>query len=108
MGASKICLSSIVNRSVKLNGNGRSHRYRSSRRLVRNRQQAAVIRAVTGAKIYLDGTLPTLAAAATACGSNVHYVARRSPCSRARTAPCWIVLSAERCRSWRPPAKLSA
>jgi len=74
MGASKICLSSIVNLPVKLNGNGRSRRYHSSRRLFRNQQRAAVIRAVTGAKIYLDGTLPTLAAAAIASGSNAHYV----------------------------------
>ena len=74
MGASKICLSSIVDLPVKLNGNGRRHRYRSSRRHFRNQQRAAVIRGVTGAKLYLDGTLPTLATAATACGSNAHYV----------------------------------
>jgi hypothetical protein len=74
MGASKICLSSIVDLPVKLNGNGRRHRYRSPRRHFRNQQRAAVLRAVTAAKIYLDGTLPTLAAAAIACGSNVHYV----------------------------------
>ena len=67
-------LSSIVSRRIKLKGNGRPRRYRSSRRLVRNRQQAAVIRAVTAAKFRLDGTFPTLAAAATACGSNVRYV----------------------------------
>ena len=56
------------------NGSRRPHRRRSSRRHFRNGQQAAVIRAVTAAKLYLGGAVPTLAAAATACGSNVHYV----------------------------------
>jgi len=42
---------------------------------IRNRQRAAVVRAVTAARLYATGAAPTLAAAAIACGSNVAYVA---------------------------------
>ena len=52
----------------------RDHR-RSPRRHFRNRQRAAVVRAVTAARVYASGVAPTLAAAAIACGSNVAYVA---------------------------------
>jgi hypothetical protein len=33
-----------------------------------------VVRATTGARLYLDGAVPTLAAAAESCGSNVQYI----------------------------------
>ena len=54
----------------------RSHpaRYRSSRRHFRGHERAAVIRAMTAARLYMNKTVPTLAAAATACGSNPPYV----------------------------------
>jgi hypothetical protein len=48
--------------------------YRSSRRQFRGDQRRAVIRALTAARLYLSGAIPTLAAAAEACGSNVAYV----------------------------------
>jgi hypothetical protein len=56
-------------------GNGHRHRRRSPRRHFRNQQRTAVIRAVTAARLYASGAAPTLSAAATACGSNVHYIA---------------------------------
>src|SRR5215472_8808304 len=62
----------LAQRSSK--SNGRGHR-RSPRRHFRNRQRAAVVRAVTAARLYASGAVPTLAAAATACGSNAAYVA---------------------------------
>src|SRR6185436_1040173 len=53
----------------------RPHRpYRSSRRHFRGRKRAAVLRAMTAARLYLDQTAPTLAAAAVECGSNERYV----------------------------------
>jgi hypothetical protein len=52
-----------------------SVRHRQSpRRHFRNGHRAAVVRATTGARLYLDKQIPTLAAAAEACGSNVQYV----------------------------------
>jgi hypothetical protein len=52
----------------------RQSRHRSPRRHLRNGERAAVIRAMTAAKLYLDQTAPTVVFAATACGSNAHYV----------------------------------
>jgi hypothetical protein len=46
----------------------------SARRYFRNGHRAAVVRATTGARLYLDGRVPSLAAAAEACGSNIFYV----------------------------------
>jgi hypothetical protein len=54
-----------------------THRRRqraSARRHFRNGQCAAVLRALAGARLYLDKQAPTLIAAATSCGSNVQYV----------------------------------
>jgi hypothetical protein len=48
--------------------------YRSARRRVRNGCRAAVMRALSGARRYLNGEVPTLDAAAAWCGSNVTYV----------------------------------
>jgi hypothetical protein len=49
-------------------------RRQSARRHFRNGHRAAVIRAVTGARLYLDGKASSLAAAAEACGSCVQYI----------------------------------
>jgi uncharacterized membrane protein YecN with MAPEG domain len=51
----------------------RRHR-QSPRRHYKNGHRAAVVRAATAARLYLDGSVPSLAAAAEACGSNIHYV----------------------------------
>jgi hypothetical protein len=47
---------------------------RSPRCRFRNGQRAAVLRALTGARLYLNGEVPTLEAAAACCGSGVVYV----------------------------------
>jgi hypothetical protein len=49
-------------------------RRQSARRHFRNGHRAAVLRATTGARLYLDGQIPSLAAAAASCGSNVKYI----------------------------------
>jgi hypothetical protein len=49
-------------------------RRQSARRHFRNGRRAAVVRACTAARIYLDGKAPSLAVAAEACGSNIHYI----------------------------------
>jgi hypothetical protein len=49
-------------------------RHRSSRRHLRHGQRAAVVRAITAAKLYLDKSASTLAHAAECCGSCVPYV----------------------------------
>jgi hypothetical protein len=46
----------------------------SAGRHFRNGHRAAVVRAVTGARLYLDGRVSSLAAAAEACGSNINYI----------------------------------
>jgi hypothetical protein len=51
-----------------------SRRRQSARGHFRNGQRAAVVRAVTAARLYLSGAEPTLASAAVACGSGVVYV----------------------------------
>ena len=48
--------------------------HRSPRRQFRNGQRAAVLRAITAAKLYSTGAITSLAKAAQACGSNVNYV----------------------------------
>jgi hypothetical protein len=53
------------------------HRLRqrqSARRHFRHGKRAAATRAFTGARLYLNGAVPTLAAAADSAGSNVAYV----------------------------------
>jgi hypothetical protein len=53
------------------------HRLRqraSARRHFRHGWRAAVVRAFTGARLYLDKQVSTLAKAAESCGSNVQYV----------------------------------
>jgi hypothetical protein len=59
-----------------VNGSSRRQhcRYRSPRRHFRQRERAAVRRALTGASLYLDRKVPTLTAAAMACGSNAPYI----------------------------------
>ena len=49
-------------------------RRQSARRLVRNGQRAAALRAITAAKLYLNKSISTLDLAAASCGSNVPYV----------------------------------
>src|SRR5262245_62028339 len=54
-----------------------THRRRqraSARRQFRHGWRAAAVRAFTAAGLYLNEQVPTLAAAAERCGSNVHYV----------------------------------
>jgi len=46
----------------------------SARRHFRHGCRAAAVRAFTGAKLYLNNAVPTLEAAAEACGSNVAYI----------------------------------
>lgn len=53
---------------------GRSRQYRSSHRRFRNGQCAAVLRAATGGRLYLNKAVPTLAYAAECVGSNVAYI----------------------------------
>jgi hypothetical protein len=48
--------------------------YKSARRHFRHGRCAAVVRAITAARLYLKGEVPSLADAAEACGSNSHYV----------------------------------
>jgi hypothetical protein len=53
------------------------HRLRqrqSTRPRFRHGKCAAANRALTAARLYISNAIPTLAAAAEACGSNVHYV----------------------------------
>ena len=47
---------------------------RSRRRQIRNGQRAAVLRALTAAKLHASGAITSLAKAAESCGSNVNYV----------------------------------
>ena len=47
---------------------------RPHRRHFRGRERVAVKRAMTAARLYLNGTFKTLIEAATSCGSNIHYV----------------------------------
>ncbi len=54
--------------------NGTRRRRQSARRHFRSGQRAAALRALTGAKLYLSGTVSTLAAAAASCGSNIIYI----------------------------------
>ena len=61
---------SVVSRGPKV----QHRRYRSSRRRFRRGQSAAAVRAFTGAQLYVNAAVPTLEAAAMACGSNVAYV----------------------------------
>jgi hypothetical protein len=48
--------------------------YQSARRHFRHGKRAAVVRAFTAARLYINNAVPTLEAAAEACGSNVAYV----------------------------------
>jgi hypothetical protein len=50
-----------------------ARRHWSARRHFRNGRRAAVLRAITGAKLYLGKSTPTLADAAISTGSNVAY-----------------------------------
>jgi hypothetical protein len=52
----------------------KSKRRRSARRHFRHGHRAAVIRAITAAKLYIDEAIPNLTTAAECCGSNVVYV----------------------------------
>ena len=57
----------------------RRRRRQSARRHFRNGQRAAVTRAITAAKIYTAGSVPSLKSAAACCGSNIHYVRAAIP-----------------------------
>src|SRR5262245_29266741 len=59
----------------------------SSRRHFRHGCRAAAARAFTAARIYLDQSIPTLAAAAMHCGSNVPYVQAAILLIQDETAP---------------------
>jgi hypothetical protein len=50
------------------------HERRRINHQIRQGRRVAAVRAFTGATLYLNGFVPTLAAAAEACGSNVPYV----------------------------------
>jgi|AmaraimetFIIA100_FD_contig_71_2614661_length_769_multi_2_in_0_out_0_2 hypothetical protein len=63
----------FTHRGSKNNGGNRRH-YRSRGRRVRHGQQAAVVRALTAAKLYIDGAAPSFVAAAAMCGSCPQYV----------------------------------
>ena len=52
----------------------KAHPYRRRGRRFRHGQRAAALRAQTGARLYLQGAVPSLVAAAEACGSNPRYV----------------------------------
>ncbi len=53
---------------------GQSMRHRSSRRHYKGGQCAAALRAITGAKLYINNSIQTLAEAAISTGSNIRYV----------------------------------
>jgi hypothetical protein len=57
-----------------IRGTPRRRQRASARRHFRHGWRAAVVRAFTGARLYLDKGAPTLVRAAEDCGSNVHYV----------------------------------
>ena len=61
-------------------------RYQSPRRRYRHGRRAAAVRALTGARLYLAGEVPTLSAAADAVGSCVAYVAAALILLRANNA----------------------
>jgi hypothetical protein len=53
---------------------GLPHHRQSARRHFRNGHRAAALRAVTGARLYIGGSVNSYGAAAEACGSNPVYV----------------------------------
>jgi hypothetical protein len=57
-----------------IRGTPRRRQRASARRHFRHGWRAAVVRAFTGARLYLDKKAPTLVRAAEDCGSNVQYV----------------------------------
>jgi hypothetical protein len=65
---------SVLNTVLKVQPPALHRRYRSPRRHFRHGQRAAVVRAFTAARLYLNNAVPTLEAAAESCGSNVAYV----------------------------------
>ena len=62
-----------INVTAGKNDNKIKKTYRSRRRLVRDGQCAAALRAFLAARAYADGWFDSLAAAAVSAGSNVHY-----------------------------------
>jgi hypothetical protein len=60
--------------NATLKRKSRRRQYRSARRQFRHGHRAAVLRAITAAKLYLNKTIPHLGIAAEACGSNTAYV----------------------------------
>jgi hypothetical protein len=52
----------------------RRRQRKSARRHIRYGKRAAALRAITGAKIYASGAVPTLTEAAECTGSNVPYI----------------------------------
>ena len=67
-------LSTIAPSTVKSKG-WRPRHNRSSRRHFRDHRRAAVLRAITGAKLVIAGTVSSISEAAMCCGSNRAYVA---------------------------------
>jgi hypothetical protein len=66
---------------------GSRRRRQSARRHFRHGQCAAALRAITGARLYLNGAVPTLAVAAESTGSNPSYIQAALTLLRADNAP---------------------
>jgi hypothetical protein len=80
-------------------------RNRSSRRHFRHGHRAAVMRAITAAKLYLKKTIPHLGIAAEACGSNVTYVTAAVILLRSENATLLKQVGVGQVRCWQPPRR---
>jgi hypothetical protein len=91
------------------NGNGaarqvRRRRWSARQHFLRDGQRAAVLRAITAARGYLDGTFPTLCVAAQSCGTNPTYVRAAITLLRAEDP----LLLHRVLRGWYPLVKTAA
>jgi hypothetical protein len=68
-------LASSSTHSLRPNGRGRHRKYRSARRRFHGKRCAAVLRALTAARLLAAGMFSTRQEAAAACGSCAAYVA---------------------------------
>src|SRR5262245_43629196 len=59
---------------IYVSSSRRKKKYRRRHRRMRAEQCAAVVRALTAAKLYVEGAAPSFAAAAVMCGSCSQYV----------------------------------
>ena len=66
-------MDALLHRRLK-EGNRHRHHYRPRGRRVRHGQQAAVVRALTAARLRAEGAAPSFSAAAIMCGSCPQYV----------------------------------